>query len=182
MPLADYLPGLHGAHVVVLGTVTGMVLHTTFVASILQHRHLPKQMFSSLQSVQFPPYFALASASTLFLTYSTYSLSHFNKSESVLDSIFKNSNKTDSDAVAIAVMALAATASVANMLVVGPATGRVKRERELFEKAGGSVPIGIRARFGRLHAVSALLNLGVALAVVSNCFWVGNKWGSAGWR
>ncbi|KAI8622636.1 hypothetical protein BC830DRAFT_1076319 [Chytriomyces sp. MP71] len=182
MAISDWLPGLHGTHVLVLGTVTGMVLHTTFVASVLQFKTLPKQTFAALQAVQFPPYFAISAAATLYLTYSTYALSSFSQTESPFDALFKTVGVSTSakraDAVALAVIASAATATLANWLLVGPATAKLGRERALFEKNGQDPPIEVKRRFGAMHGVSSLLNLGVALALVSHCFWVGKRWGT----
>ncbi|KAJ3292237.1 hypothetical protein HDU79_001576 [Rhizoclosmatium sp. JEL0117] len=179
MTLHDYLPGLHGWHVLALGSATGMVLHTTFVASVIQFKSLPRQTFGLLQSKQFPIYFGLCAGLGLFLTYSTYRLSHFPEPKGFLDTISKNiatSTAKSHDAWNVGFMAAATTGAFANLLVVGPATRKVKQLREQFEKTGAEVPKDISKRFGRLHGISSLLNLVMVGAVVANCLWVGNKW------
>ncbi|KAJ3017298.1 UNVERIFIED_CONTAM: hypothetical protein HDU68_011754 [Siphonaria sp. JEL0065] len=179
MAISDYLPGLHGYHVLALGTATGMVLHTTFVASLIQFKTLPKQTFSQLQSKQFPIYFALSFGLTTFLTYSTYRLSHFTEPQGFLDTIAKNiatSTAKSNDAWTVGIIAAGAVASLVNFAYVGPATRQAKILREQIEKTGADAPKDIVRRFGRLHGISSLLNLVVAGSLVANCLWVGNKW------
>ncbi|KAI9339019.1 hypothetical protein BDR26DRAFT_1007972 [Obelidium mucronatum] len=179
MALTDFLPGLHGYHVLALGTATGMVLHTTFVTSLIQFKTLPKQTFSQLQSKQFPIYFALSFGLTAFLTYSTYRLSHLNNNSDILQAISKNiatSTAKSNDAWNVGAIAAGSLCAFANWVVVGPATRQAKVLREQIEKSGADAPKEVVRRFGRLHGISSVLNLVVAGALVSNCLWVGNKW------
>ncbi|KAJ3072168.1 hypothetical protein HDU98_004097 [Podochytrium sp. JEL0797] len=133
------------------------VLHTTFVAAPIQFKTLPRQMFGQLQGHQFPPYFAISTGLGLFLTYSTNSLG-------------------PQDAMVAGVMAAATAGALANLAVVGPMAASTKALRQQFEKAGSVVPPHVIKRFGILHGISSLLNMGMVGACVANCLWVGSKW------
>ncbi|KAI8832079.1 hypothetical protein BJ741DRAFT_615244 [Chytriomyces cf. hyalinus JEL632] len=149
MPLTNFLPGLPGAHVLALGTVTDMVLHATFNA-------------------QFPPYFAISAAATLFLTYSTFSLAGLSSFESFTDALATNSVNARA-AKEVAGMGVVALASLLNLFWAGPMTTKVMLDRKELE---------MNRKFSILHGDSSLLNLWVVGAVVTNCFWVGLWLGS----
>ncbi|KAI8616900.1 hypothetical protein BC830DRAFT_1080286 [Chytriomyces sp. MP71] len=176
MGLPSYLPGLHSCHVVALGTLTGMVLHTTFVNSIIQYQTLSKSIFGHLQNAQFPPYFAIGSACALFLTASTARLGGFASLPAALSASGAGAFQTK-------LMAAAALGSVANWLWVGPVTTRVMLERKELVKKGAEVQTkemdAINWRFGAWHSVSSTLNLILVVASVWNCVWVGDVWAEA---
>lgn len=57
----------HSAYVIAMSILLGTTFYTTFVSGIIQFKTLPKLVFGNLQSKQFPPYFFIQSALSLYL-------------------------------------------------------------------------------------------------------------------
>ncbi|KAI9337022.1 hypothetical protein DFJ73DRAFT_849593 [Zopfochytrium polystomum] len=159
-----------GAHVLVLGTLTGMTIHTSFVTGIIQFKALPRLMFGNLQSKQFPIYFAISSLGSLYLTYSTARIGGIPIAEAF------SKLRTNDDALQVVLMGASAVGAFLNWFIIGPKSTRVMFERHRLEKAGEPVPSAMNKQFGRLHGISSLLNLGLVLTCISHSLWVGKKW------
>ncbi|KAJ3211713.1 hypothetical protein HDU83_008198 [Entophlyctis luteolus] len=161
--MVGIIPTLEGVHVLVLGSATGMVLHTTFVASIIQFKHLNRETFSSLQRRQFPPYFAICAGAASVLTYTTYALG--------------------GGPWAWASLLVAGAGAGVNYAVIGPATrkwgdARLKMEKEGI-RADAAEFVKVKKAFGAWHGASSVLNMGMVAACVGNCLWVGQQWAQA---
>ncbi|KAJ3116561.1 hypothetical protein HDU96_009350 [Phlyctochytrium bullatum] len=162
MPFAAFLPGLHGVHVLTLGTISGMVFHTSFITGIIQYKNLPRHMFGNLQS-------AIGSG---VLTLTTALVAGIRGPAALI------SAGASSDAVQVWMMAGSCVGALLNLAVVGPWSTRVMFDRHKLEKAGAPVPPEMNKKFGYLHGVSSLLNLGLVIACFSNSLWVGARWAS----
>jgi hypothetical protein len=62
-------------YLISLSMLLGSTFYTTFISGPIQFKTLPKLVFGNLQSKQFPPYFFLQSALSLYLWWSAGSVS-----------------------------------------------------------------------------------------------------------
>ncbi|KAL2124098.1 hypothetical protein VTJ04DRAFT_463 [Mycothermus thermophilus] len=159
-------------HILSYGTLLGTTIFQTFVNGVIAFRHLPRFYFSSLMAEVFPVYFAMQTAlpvaMVLTLPASRNPFGYPGGLAGVLDS----SNRWG----VLAPLAGAFVFSVANLAVVGPATTKVMAERKEQEKKDGKKAYdagphspemqALNKRFGILHGVSSLLNLGTLITTV----------------
>lgn len=139
-------------HILVLGSLTGTVLHTSFVSSIIQFRTLPRHMFGLLQSKQFPVYFGICAAAGSFLTISAARIAGFRSFSDLISGLGHSRSANQ-----VALMGLATLGSLVNLCVVGPRSSSVMFQRHRIEKSGGEVPAALNKQFGRLHGISSIL-------------------------
>jgi len=105
------------------------VLFKSFVGGIVAYRALPRPQFASLQQAIFPIYFSLQTALPIVVAL-TYPGSHSALGSSSIPSglsgVLAEKNRVNT---LMPLMTIVAT-SAANLLVVGPATTRIMRERK----------------------------------------------------
>ncbi|KAK3900445.1 hypothetical protein C8A05DRAFT_35909 [Staphylotrichum tortipilum] len=159
-------------HILSYGTLLGSTAFHTFINGILASRTLPRPNFASLMSRLFPIYFALQSAlpAVLALTYPA-SRNPFGPAGGIAGVLDARNRAT-----VLAPLAAAFVCAVANLAVVGPRTTGVMEERRAQEKKDGKKAydapphsqemVALNKRFGMLHGVSSLLNLGTFIATV----------------
>ncbi|KAJ3131900.1 hypothetical protein HK100_005902 [Physocladia obscura] len=150
MGIGDFIPGLHGWHVLVLGSVTGMTLHTTFVGSVIQFRTLTRDTFATLQRNQFPVYFGLSLVLTSYLSWSTYALSKHSQAQSQSLQLYR---------VSAGLLAAAALGALTNLALIGPRTRKWGDLRLKLLKDAQPIPSEISRAFGRWHGASSVVNL-----------------------
>ncbi|GAA6064125.1 hypothetical protein JCM10212_006764 [Sporobolomyces blumeae] len=152
------LTSARGAHNLILGTLLGSTVWHGFIGGLIAYRTLPRQQFGNLQSKLFPRYFALQATGSLAL------LGLYHRAGKLI--------KSDRNMWVLAVML---GTSAANWLVVGPWTTAVMKKRHRRERIEGKdynaadVSPEMKAlnkRFGALHGVSSMLNLGFLSAIV----------------
>ena len=100
---------------------------TSFIAGPIAYRALPRPQFSSLQQAIFPIYFTLQSALPAFLAL-TYpgTKSSLGSTSSGIGGFLAESNRYSVLAPLVTVFAI----NVTNLLVLGPATTKIMRERK----------------------------------------------------
>ncbi|KAJ3257535.1 hypothetical protein HK103_004444 [Boothiomyces macroporosus] len=136
-------------HVLSVATLTGMTLHTSFVAGIIQFRTLPRPTFGNLQAKQFPVYFSIQAAAFALLNLTTYKLMKcpFTKALNVVG-------------LSLALL---------NLVFIGPWANKVMVERHEKEKNKEDVT-ALSKKFGILHGVSSLANLGIVFIALFHCW------------
>lgn len=132
----------------------------------MSFRALPRPQFSQLQQKIFPIYFTLQTALPLLV---------------LLSRPTAGSGILASDAAAP--MAATFAAAVTNLLVCGPATARVIRERKHQETRDGKMSYDppphskamqqLNRQFSMLHGASSLLNLAAVIATAVYGFRLG---------
>ncbi|KAI9721871.1 MAG: hypothetical protein M1828_004966 [Chrysothrix sp. TS-e1954] len=173
MPLSTW-SHLAPYHIVSYGTLLGSEFFQSFVAGIVAFRSLPRAQFSTLQTAIFPVYFGMQTAlpTILALTYpGTQSLR--GGTESGLSGFMTEQNRWS---VLVPLTTVFITGLV-NMVLVGPATTNVMKERKHQETRDGkkSHDAGphskemqaLNRRFGRLHGASTLINLAGLVATIA---------------
>ncbi|KAH8923426.1 hypothetical protein BT69DRAFT_1202880, partial [Atractiella rhizophila] len=158
---------------VVLGLVLGLSVWNSFVAGPIQFKSLPRQMFGTLQSRQFPAYFAAQTLSSVYLLaffyYSSPDLLH-------LYSPLQDERTFNFYLIAAGMLGTAVT----NRLIVGPWTNGIMKERHKLERAEGKSYTdkdvspemkALSTRFAKAHGVSSLLNLVFILAALWHTAW-----------
>ena len=119
-------------HILTYGTLLGSNLFQTFLGGPLAFKALPRPSFSTLQQAIFPPYFTFQAALPvlLALTWPGEKLAQVGGSELTQNSgfwgIFSENNLMTAG---VPVFLMFAT-SAANLLVFGPATTKVMKERK----------------------------------------------------
>lgn len=107
------------------GTLLGSSVFQSFIGGVVAYRALPRPQFSSLQQKIFPIYFSMQTAlpAVLALTYPGSKL--FGTANS-LPGTFTESNRWSVLAPILTIF----TTSLLNMVVVGPATTNIMKERK----------------------------------------------------
>jgi hypothetical protein len=131
-------------HILTYGTLLGSNLFQTFLGGPLAFKALPRPSFSTLQQAIFPPYFTFQAALPvlLALTWPGEKLAQVGGRELTQNSgfwgIFSENNLMTAG---VPVFLMFAT-SAANLLVFGPATTKVMKERKHQGMMGGRVSGG----------------------------------------
>ncbi|KAH8835922.1 hypothetical protein DL96DRAFT_97655 [Flagelloscypha sp. PMI_526] len=175
LTLNALVPRAGGVYNVGLGFLFGMSTWVTFFGGIIAFKTLPRQQFGALQHKTFPIYFKLSSALTAgLLAYWTWT--HPDVQSYPLDP------RVADTAQAWALGSVLVDQAV-NLLVIGPMTSHTMFQRHKLEKEEGKsynepgVSDKMKAlnkKFGMLHGISSLLNLGAVLGLLAHSLWVGS--------
>ncbi|KAM0720411.1 hypothetical protein Q7P37_004547 [Cladosporium fusiforme] len=158
-------------HILTYGTLLGSNLFQTFLGGPLAFKALPRPSFSTLQQAIFPPYFTFQAALPVLLaiTWPGERLAAVGGSEVTQNAGFWGIFSEASLLTAGVPVALMFATSAANLLVFGPATTKVMKERKHQETRDGKKYYDagpkspemqrLNASFGKLHGISSALNL-----------------------
>ncbi|KAK8199068.1 hypothetical protein HDK77DRAFT_496291 [Phyllosticta capitalensis] len=159
-------------HLLAYGTLLGSTIFQSFIGGVVAFRVLPRPQFASLQTKIFPVYFSLQTVLPIAL-YLTAPPSSPLTSSPVGGS------------TATALIAAMGVAGLANLVVVGPATTSVMKERKHQETRDGkkSYDAGphsaemqaLNRKFAVMHGVSSAMNLVVLGAAVAYAFLIGAR-------
>jgi len=153
----------------------GMSIWISFFGGVIAYKTLPRQYFSSLQHKTFPIYFVLS----ILLSSGLLSIWVINHPD-VLTHITQPNVADVAQAYALGVVLLS---QAVNYFIIGPLTSKTMFQRQKLEKEEGKVysdpgaSADIRAlsrRFGTLHGISSLANLGAVIALGFHGLWIGN--------
>ncbi|KIJ68634.1 hypothetical protein HYDPIDRAFT_173309 [Hydnomerulius pinastri MD-312] len=152
----------------------GMSLWITFFGGIIAYRVLRIHQFGALQHRTFPVYFSisvgLASALLVLWVYA-----HPN----VLTQL---GSPLVADVAQVYALVGVVWLQGVNQFVVGPMTSKTMFDRHKLEKAEGKEYNNsevsdemktLNSRFGKLHGISSLANLGAVIALVFHGLWLG---------
>lgn len=147
------------AHLSSFAVLLGSMTYTTFFAGITMYKNLPRQTFGRLQSKLFPVYFKLHAASLCVMIGSLPALAGARCLR-----------------FPIAACATALALTLSNILYIEPASTKVMFERYELENEGKQETDEYKAaakKFGPLHGLSSLANLGALMATVGHSWWLG---------
>ncbi|KAJ6604276.1 hypothetical protein DFH09DRAFT_1122181 [Mycena vulgaris] len=155
-----------GLYVVAYGWLFGMSLWISFFGGVIAYKTLPRAQFGALQHKTFPIYFVLSIilGSTLL---GLWTLKH----PVVLTHY---ASPLVADVAQAYALAFVIISQGSNYFIVGPLTSKTMFERMRLEKDEGKtynesgVSDNMKAlnrRFGMLHGVSSLANLGAVIAL-----------------
>ncbi|RDB28421.1 hypothetical protein Hypma_015199 [Hypsizygus marmoreus] len=165
----------HGLYLIGYAWLFGMSLWVSFFGGVIAFKTLPRQQFGNLQHRTFPIYFVLSiglSSSLLAL----WTASH----PDVITHITRPNVADVAQAYALAYVLLA---QGFNYFVIGPLTSKTMFQRHKLEKEEGKVynepgvsdeMKAVNRRFGTLHGISSLANLGSFIALTFHGLWLGN--------
>ncbi|KZP32255.1 hypothetical protein FIBSPDRAFT_916476 [Athelia psychrophila] len=164
-----------GAYALAYSWLFGMSLWITFFGGVIAYKTLPRHMFSALQHKTFPIYFVLSMGlSSGMLGFWTWT------HPDVLTHVYRPYVADVAQAYALAAVVLA---QASNYFVVGPLTSKVMFERQKLEKEEGKVynepgvsseMKALNKKFGGLHGISSLANMGAVLALGFHGLWLAN--------
>jgi hypothetical protein len=160
-------------HITTYGLLMGSQVFHSFVAGPLSFSALPRPQFAVLQATIFPVYFGVQTLLPALLALSYPAKPAYLSATGSLAGERQSLLHAGSRAELYAMLAIGLM-GLANWAVVGPATTRVMRERKGQEVRDGKKSYdkgphseamrALNSRFGRLHGVSSLVNLGAVLA------------------
>lgn len=132
MPAFQSLTDPKNYHILTYGTLLGSNLFQTFLAGPLAFKALPRPSFSTLQQAIFPPYFAFQTALPLVLalTWPGEKLAQAGgavvRRHAGLSGLLEEENRW----IALLPILMMFGTSLANLVVLGPATTKVMKDRK----------------------------------------------------
>ncbi|KAH7382202.1 hypothetical protein BKA66DRAFT_463986 [Pyrenochaeta sp. MPI-SDFR-AT-0127] len=168
-------------HLLSYGTLLGSTLFQSFISGVVAFRVLPRPQFSTLQKHTFPIYFTLQTLTPIAMLFT------YPSGASSLVPILSSSSKiqTSTDKLSAWLIGTMFVTALVNWAYVGPQTTKIMGLRKHQETRDGkkSYDAGphskemqeLNKRFGILHGVSTLINLGGLGAMI----WYGGVLGEA---
>jgi len=169
------LLSVNGVYLILYAWLFGMALWITFFGGVIAYKSLSRQHFSVLQHRTFLVYFAISIALSSSLI-ALWTLSH----PDVITHIYR---PNVADVAQVYVLASVVIGQSANYFIIGPLTSRTMFQRQKLEKEEGKVyndpgvsaeMKALNARFGQLHGISSLANLGAVIALGFHGLWIGS--------
>ncbi|PHH63603.1 hypothetical protein CDD81_5695 [Ophiocordyceps australis] len=167
-------------HILCYGTLLGTTFFHSFINGPSMFKAVDRQSFSAIQQRIFPIYFGMQTAlpAVLALTFPGDPLTGVSPG---IAGLFNASSKLDS---LVPIVGMFAT-GIANLVVLLPATldvmkqrrGQVKRDGKDWGSEGphSEEMRALNKKFGMLHGISSLLNLGTFVAAVAYGFTLGAR-------
>ncbi|KAL1971064.1 hypothetical protein VTN77DRAFT_15 [Rasamsonia byssochlamydoides] len=161
-------------HILSYGTLLGVEIYQTFIGGVVAFRTLPRQQFSTLQNKLFPIYFTLQSALPVVaaLTYPGVRTVLGRGSSSIAGVLLEENRLT-----VLLPLSVVFVSGLTNLLYVTPKVVEVIKQRWQQESIDGKKSYGppphskemaeLNKKFGKLHGLSTLINLGGLLATVA---------------
>jgi hypothetical protein len=169
------LLSLKGLYLVAYAWLFGMSFWISFFGGFIAYKTLPKQQFGNLQHKTFPVYFFISLILTSgLLAYWTFT--HPNVLTHITD-------PSVADVTQAYTLASVFAAQGLNYWVIGPMTSKTMFKRHKLEKEEGKAyndpgvskqMKSLNRKFGALHGISSLANLGAVIALAFHGLWVGN--------
>ncbi|KAH9827462.1 putative mitochondrial outer membrane protein [Teratosphaeria destructans] len=171
MPSLSTLSDPKAYHILTYGTLLGSNLFQTFLAGPLAFKALPRPQFSTLQQAIFPPYFSLQTALpvVLALTWVGDRAASIGSADIRINAGWKGLLESDNLWTAFVPLALAFGTSLLNLVLLGPMTTKVMKERKHQETRDGKKYYDpgpkstemqrLNSSFGKLHGAASLANI-----------------------
>lgn len=162
------------------GTLLGSEIFQSFIAGITAFRVLPRPQFATLQSALFPIYFSMQTALPVLLALTfPAERTAIGMTSSSLSGVLEQKLHV------LTPLSIIFATSLANMVVVGPATTKCMRERKHQETKDGKKSYdppphseamqAYNKKFAQLHGVSSLLNIFGCIATVWYGVYLGDR-------
>lgn len=119
-------------HIITYGTLLGSNLFQTFMAGPVAYKALPRPQFSTLQQAIFPPYFTFQTVLPLVLalTWPGEKLASAGSAVARKSAGYTGLLEEENRWTALIPIALMCGTSLLNLVVLGPATTKVMKERK----------------------------------------------------
>jgi len=166
---------IKGLYAISYAFIFGASVWVSFFGGTIAYRTLPRQQFGALQHRTFPVYFrSIEIVTSLLLAIWTFSHP---------DIVSRWHNPAFADVAQAWTLASVLLMQGANDWIIGPLTSKTMFERHRLEKSEGKpynaegVSDEMKAlnrKFGTLHGVSSLFNLGAVIALAFHGLWLGN--------
>ncbi|KJA26113.1 hypothetical protein HYPSUDRAFT_36976 [Hypholoma sublateritium FD-334 SS-4] len=169
------LLNLNGLYLVGYAWLFGMSIWISFFGGVIAYKSLPRHQFGALQHKTFPIYFVLS----IFLSSSLLGI-WIIKHPDVLVYLAR---PNVADVAQVYALGSVLFSQASNYFVVGPLTSKVMFQRQKLEKEEGKVynepgvsveMKALNSKFGMLHGVSSLFNLGAVIALGFHGLFIGN--------
>lgn len=164
-----------GVYLLGYGWLYGMSVWVSFFGGIIALRALPRHQFGALQHKTFPVYFS----SSIVLSSALLGLWAY-AHPGLLANV---TSPTRADVAQAYVLGSVIVLQGCNQLVVGPMTSSTMFQRHKLEKEEGKnyndpgvsdQMKALSAKFGMLHGISSLANLGAVIALTFHGLWIGS--------
>jgi hypothetical protein len=164
-----------GVYLLTYAWLFGMSLWITFFGGVIAYKALPRPMFGALQHRTFPIYFVISITLTSGLL-GMWTWSHPDVITHVL-------RPNVADVAQVYALVSVFLAQSLNYFVVGPMTSKIMFQRHKLEKEEGKsyneegVSAKMKAlnvKFGSLHGISSLANMGAVIALSFHGLFIGN--------
>jgi len=164
-------------HIISYGALLGTEIFQSFIRGIVDFKALPRPQFASLQSSVFPIYFGMQTGLpvVLALTYPGERTA-IGTGPSSLGGVLQESNRYG----VLAPILIMFGTGLANLLVIGPATTKIMKERKHQETRDGKKSYDpaphsaemtrLNKAFGKMHGISSLVNLAAVIATLAYGF------------
>ncbi|KAK5136406.1 hypothetical protein LTR08_003532 [Meristemomyces frigidus] len=171
MPTLSSLTNPSAYHILTYGTLLGSNLFQTFMNGPIAFTALPRAQFSTLQQAIFPPYFVLQTALPLVLalTWPGERAASLGGMVARTSAGYRGLMEEGNVWTALVPVAIMCGTSLLNLVVLGPATTKVMRERKHQETRDGkryhdagpktTEMQRLNSSFNYLHSLSSLVNL-----------------------
>ncbi|KAJ7042633.1 hypothetical protein C8F04DRAFT_1030463 [Mycena alexandri] len=165
-----------GLYLVAYGWLFGMSLWISFFGGVIAYKTLPRPQFGALQHKTFPVYF-VQSIGLGFTLLGLWTVNH-----PVVRTHY--ASPLVEDVAQAYTLAFVILAQGSNYFVVGPLTSKTmfhrmrleKEEGKSYNESGVSDDMkALNRRFGMLHGVSSLANLGAVVALAFHGLWIGKS-------
>jgi len=152
----------------------GMTIWVTFIGGFIAIAALPRQQFGTLQAKSFPIYFGLSLGLDSALL-ALWTLSH----PDVIPAYLQPQRADVAQAYALVVVGILTSI---NLFVLSPYTTKIMFQRHRLEREegkGSSDPTAspamkaLNKKFGSLHGISSLTNLGAVIGLIFHGLWLG---------
>jgi len=167
---------VNGLYMVLYAWLFGMALWISFFGGVIAYKSLPRHHFGTLQHNTFLVYFAISIGLSATLI-ALWTWSH----PDVMSHIYY---LNVADVAQVYALASVMIGQSANYFIIGPLTSRTMFQRQKLEKEEGKIYSdpgvssdmkALNARFGQLHGISSLTNLGAVIALGFHGLWIGNN-------
>ncbi|KAJ5239426.1 hypothetical protein N7468_004045 [Penicillium chermesinum] len=155
-------------HIISYGTLLGTQFFQSFVGGVIAFRALPRPQFASLQTAIFPVYFSLQTALPVVVALTASKGRHLLG----LSGLTAPENRWGT----LIPLATVAITGLINQVILRPLTVNIMHERKQQETRDGKKSydagphskemIELNKKFGRIHGISSLVNLGSFIATI----------------
>ncbi|EEA20655.1 hypothetical protein TMatcc_000649 [Talaromyces marneffei ATCC 18224] len=167
-------------HILSYGTLLGAQIYQSFIGGTVAFKALPRPQFSALQNKLFPIYFSLQSALPLALAL-TFPGKFGTSDLSSISGVFADENRY----AVLLPLTIISVVGLVNMFYLTPLVGKVIKERFQQESIDGKKAYDapphsqkmteLNKRFGKLHGLSSLLNMGALIATIAYGVYLGGR-------
>ncbi|KAG9257280.1 uncharacterized protein F5Z01DRAFT_648317 [Emericellopsis atlantica] len=167
-------------HIITYGTLLGTSFFHSFINGPVMFKTVERPVFSSMQQALFPIYFGIQTAAPVLMALTFPGNALFGLSSGVQGLV--NQSQRYQSLLPMGVMFVTGVTNLFLLLplvtgVMKERRGQAKRDGKEWDAAGphSDEMQALNKRFGMLHGISSLLNLGTLIAAVAYGFTLGGR-------